>query len=162
MKPRIVNECNKQYRLDVVKVVNNIVDRIPDKFLDGLSEIILVDEQGKNSDRIRYIPDGSKKNDSKIEINMGELEYSKYPIYSILALNMDFLLKINEHITRYVKQISTDPEVLSISESKINYSWMYLGIWRPFFILFMILSYPVKKIKILNVAIFKWAKKISS
>ncbi len=153
MKPVIVNKCKKNYRTDFEKTVRRIVSRIPDKFLAGLSEIVFLDSEEEAYPRIRHIR--CKK--SKIEINMDYEEYSKYPFFSIFALNMDFVLSVNEHIRKCLKPATDDSEILSIHEGRINYRWMYFGVWAPFMFLLTLVSYPVQKISLLRKIIYRCA-----
>ena len=69
---------------------------------------------------------------------MDNIDYSKYPFFSILSLNMDFILMINEHVDRHLKPTSTDPDISFFKRERIKYRWMYFGVWTPLFLVFII------------------------
>jgi hypothetical protein len=130
MKPKITNNCKKIYRLKAEELTEQIINKIPEKFLDGLKEVSLIDS-GKGGDSInRYIPRNRNSNYSKIEIDLDNKIF-KIPYISTLSLNIFLLLSINQHIDRYLRNKTEDPDILSFNSSKVNYNWMYFGIWKP-------------------------------
>ncbi len=130
MKPNIINKCKKTYRIDVEKFAKRIVSKIPDKFLEGLDHISLLDFGGKDYPMCRYIAGNSGSKWRRIEIYLDNPDLSKIPFFSPLAINIHLLLAINRHIA-YLKQQTEDREILSINTNKVNYEWMYLGVWNP-------------------------------
>jgi len=143
MKPRITNNCQKSYRINAKHLVEKIIGKIPQKFLVGLEEVFLLDLGREDYPTCRYVPSNKKSESSKIEIYMNNKILQGIPFLSNLALNIFLLLAINKHIDKHLKPKTQDPEILSINKSKINYSWMYLGLWNPFLAVFKLFHYFV-------------------
>jgi len=145
MKPSITNKCINSYRIDAVRVISKILDRIPDKYLNGIGEVILLESNKDNSQRMLYRAADSE-NLAVLIINMAYDEYHKYPFLSIFSLNIDFLSKLNEHIRKYVSSNSADPEIINYPIGKINYRWTYFGKWTPLVYFINLFMYPFRKI----------------
>jgi len=159
MKLNIINNCSKVYRINHEKIIRKILGKIPSKYLDGLSEIILNCEENKFVHRMRYSLEKTV-NKSAIEINIAIEDYNKYPFFSEFSFNIDFISKVNEHVVKSVKPYSNDPDILMYHSGRLNPKWMYLGNWTPILYLFNIIIYPIRKIEYFRSIIFRYSKKI--
>ncbi len=129
MKIKIVNNCKRSYRPDPLKITNKILERIPDKFLDGIGEIFFFDES--NDPVVKYIVGSKDSSLSRIEFYMGG--FANKGTFSISHFNILLITSVTDHIVKHLQPISDDEEILSIKPHRINrYEWMYLGIWSPF------------------------------
>lgn len=160
MAVNIINHCKKGYRPDPEKIVSKILEKIPAKFLSNLGEIHLFDLGEKEYPMMKYVQDGSEGEISRIEIYMDNSDFSGLPFFSILSLNVHFIIAINEHIEKYLKQQSKDKEVLSYSSAMANYDWMYLGVWSPLLVVIKVFNYLFSKIKFLRSAMLRWTNKL--
>ena len=155
----IINNCSNDYRIDHEKIVRKILKKIPTKYLEGLSRVVLVCEEKKLVHRMEYSLD-RKANELTIEVSIDVEDYNKYPFFSEFSFNIDFISKVNEHIEKAVKPHSNDPNVLMHNSGRVNYKWMYIGSWAPILYLFNIIVYPISKIQHFQRIIFRYSKKI--
>lgn len=146
MKPRIIDKCSKHYKFDYEKVVLKILDKIPDKFLSGISEIIF-ENKGPDSYGVKYYFDKSRSSLSKIYINMDIHIYTGNSFMIYFYLNTGFLVNITKHISLYLKPVSNDKDILNYKIPNANYIWAYFGPWTPIFELLRILFLPIAKFK---------------
>ena len=154
----IVNNCNISHRLDFEKVLNNILSKIPSKFIVGLEKIEVYDIRPKGCKNIRYVKEKNNEGIRKIEIYMDHPDFKGFSFFSYLSFNVLFLFSITEHIEEYVKKITNDKEILSYPSSMANYNWMYFGRWQFVLSIFRVLNFLISKIvalKKLMLCIFK-------
>jgi hypothetical protein len=135
MRPSVINRCQERYRINVERVVRNIVSRIPEKFMDGLSDISLLDFGRGDYPMCRYISGNEGSKLRRIEMYLDNPDFTGIPFVSPLAVNIHLILAINQHI-KYLKTRTDDPEILSINTSGVDHRWMYLGIWNPLLFVF--------------------------
>ncbi|NIM98356.1 MAG: hypothetical protein GTO24_09850 [candidate division Zixibacteria bacterium] len=159
MRPNIINACKKTYRIDVEKFVKNIVRRIPGKFLDGLDHICLLDFGKEDYPMCRYVVGNGGAKRRRIEIYLDNPDLTRIPFFSPLAINIHLLLAINRHI-EHLKTKTEDQEVLSVNTSKIDYGWMYLGIWDPLLAAFNFLRYSVAQSRLFKTLLKKWTNNL--
>ena len=150
MSVKILNYCEKTYRPDPEKIVKHILERIPEKFLAGLEEVRLFDLRKKDYVGVRYVFKAKPLNHSIIEIYMDDPMLSGSSFFSILTLNFDFIMTINEHIEKYLQPRSRDEDILSYPTGMINYNWAYFGRWSPILTLFKIGNYLITRIQIFH------------
>ncbi len=160
MKPIIINNCKRNYRIDAEKILGKVINRIPEKYLDGLSKVVLFESDKDKYNRMIYTINGNDGETGVIKVNMAYDEYSRHPFFSMLALNMDFIFKINEHVCNYLAPMSDDPEILKHPESRINYNWTYFGAWTTFVYLFNLLTQPFRELPQLRNYVYRLAKRI--
>jgi hypothetical protein len=161
MTPAVINRCKRRYRINVEKMVNRIVDRIPEKFLDGLLDISLLDFGKKHYPMCRYIEGNGDSRLGRIEIYLDNQDFTGIPFFSALALNIHLLLAINQHIDKYVKTKTEDREILSANTSRINYSWMYFGLWNPLLAVFRVFDYAVSQSRLFRMLLKRWADRLT-
>jgi hypothetical protein len=122
MKIPIRNKCQKKYRPDPEKVITKILNKTPEKYLVGIKEVYLFDSQKPNLTKITSESINTKNNISSILIDMNNKDFSGFPFFAILFLNIHFV----DSIVNNYKRMSSR----SI-EKGIAYDWMYFGIWQP-------------------------------
>lgn len=159
MRPNIINKCKKTYRFNVEKFVKNIVGRIPEKFLEGLDHISLLDFGKENYPMCRYIVGNIGSNWRRIEIYLDNPDFTRIPFFSPLAINVHLLLAINRHV-EYLQTKTEDREILSINTSKIDYGWMYLGVWNPLLFGFKVFHYSVAQGRLFKMLLKKWTNRL--
>lgn len=142
MNITLTNRCKSNYRPDQLELTRRILDRIPDKFLVGLDDIIFYDE---SNDPVVQYEFGENANDSsKIRIYMGG--FSNRRKYSRFHYNLLLNGLITDHIVKYLQPSSQDTEILSIRPHRINHpEWMYWGIWSPMLIPLNLLTFLYRK-----------------
>lgn len=123
MRPKLINNCSKKYVPDQIIVTNKILDKIPDKFLLGLNEIVFHDRS--NDPVIKYVLGQKAPTSARIEIFMGG--FSKGRKYSLFHYNCIFLPTITDHIVKYLKPTFDDPEIQTVVRYRYNPKWVYLG-----------------------------------
>lgn len=155
MKPTIINKTNCDQK-KVIKVIEKILNNIPTKFLCGIDNIVLIKENMGNRN-IKYVLGNGVDKQSSIEINMLNSDYNK----SLIAINIDFLLAINEHIYYCLRPSSTDSEIQSIKKNRIKYKWMYLGFWSPFVYILLLFSLPFRKSEVVKNILIRFLNKIN-
>lgn len=160
MKPIIINNCKRTYRIDAEKIFRKVIDRVPEKYLHGLGKVVLFESDNDKYNRMIYTINGGDGKAGLIKVNMAYEEYSRYPFFSIFALNMDFIFKLNEHVHKYIIPMSDDPEILKHPESRINYNWTYFGVWTPLVYLFNLLTQPFRKLPQFRNTVFRIARRI--
>ena len=137
MKIIIVNNCSKTYRPDPIKVTNKILDRIPEKYLEGIAEIRFWDNS--NDPIVKEVPD-SKDMKSAFDIYMGG--FSKNNSFSISHFNIVFINLIVDHVVDVLQPRSDDKDILEVKRNRIfSFGWMWLGYWQPIIYIFMAGSY---------------------
>jgi hypothetical protein len=142
MNITLTNNCKIKYRPDQLELTRRILQRIPDKFLAGLSEIIFYDES--NDPVVKYELREKPNGSSRINMFMGG--FSKKGRYSTFHYNILLNGMIVSHIVHSLQPESRDPEILTIRPHRINHpEWMYLGIWSPFIVPLNFLSYLYRK-----------------
>jgi hypothetical protein len=142
MRTKVINKCKKTYRIDVEELVKNIVGRVPGKFLEDLSHISLLDLGAEDYPMCRYIVGNKGSEVAQIEIYLNNPDFTRIPFFSPLAINIHFLLAVNQHI-EHLKAKTEDRDIQAVDTSKINYEWMHLGVWNPFFVVFRSLRYLI-------------------
>jgi len=140
MNPYINNQCRVKYRINVKEIIQRIIANIPNEFICGLDEIILLDHGSEDSPMCRYIPAIKSKNNAKIEIYLDNKDFTQIPFFSVIIINVHFILAINEHIDQLSRKVKNNRKTFQINTHKINYDWMYLGMWNPLLIFFKILN----------------------
>ena len=140
MKPHINNKSQKSYRTKAEVLVKKVINKIPAKFLEALDEVSLLDFSKKHYPICRYIS-GDESRPPRIEIYMDNSILGNIPFFSALSLNIYLLLAINQHMEKFLKPHTQDPEVLAINASKVNYSWMDLGLWNPMLAVFKLFHF---------------------
>ncbi len=143
MNIKLTNKCQIKYWQDPLKIVNGILNKIPEKFLIGLTEVKFFDES--NNPVVKYIPGKEGGNNSKIEIYMGG--FSNGSKYSVFHLNLLFLSHITDHIVKNLKPTSNDSEILSVKPHRFNPKWMYLGWSTPVLVPLKIFYFAYEKFK---------------
>jgi hypothetical protein len=123
MKPKITNNCKNTYKPDQIKMTNKILEKIPDKFLLGLNEIVFHDRS--NDPVIKYVLEKKGEGSTKIDIYMGG--FATKGKYSLLHYNLLLLPTIADHIVKYLKPISDDPDIQAVVRHRYNPKWVYLG-----------------------------------
>lgn len=146
MNITIINNCNQIYRPDPIKITNNILKRIPDKFLTGLGEIIFLDES--NDPIAKYIY-RNKGLGPKFEIYMGG--FSKNNSFSIFHYNIVFINLVVDHVLKFLQPKTNDNDILLVRKSRIpKYNWMWLGFWQPIIYLFWSMNYLYSRVTFLR------------
>ena len=131
MNITLTNRCKSKYWPDQLELTRRILLRIPDKFLDGLGEIIFYDES--NDSVVQYDFDKKANDSSKIRIYIGG--FSSGGKYSRFHYNLLLNGIITDHIVKYLQPTSQDTDILSIRPHRINHpEWMYWGVWSPFLV----------------------------
>jgi len=138
MNVNLENNCQIKYWRNPMKIVDSILQKIPEKYIVGLGKVIFFDES--NNPVVKYTKGRKKDKLSTIEIYMGG--FAKGKMYSVFHLNLLFLGMINEHIVRNLKPKSNDPDIKSVRPHRFNPKWMYLGWSSPILI-------PLKVFKII-------------
>ena len=127
MKIEIINNCSKTYRPDHIKVTNKILNRIPEKYLVGISEIRFWDKS--NHPIAKQVSD-DKHMESAFDIYLGG--FSKNKSFSISHFNIVFLNLVADHIVDVLQPRSNDKDILAVKKHRIfSFSWMWLGYWQP-------------------------------
>ncbi len=159
MNVKIVNTCRKTYKPDPENTVQHILERIPDKFLEGLGEVHLCDAAKESEERAgsRYVWNPHTSQDAVIEIYMGNM-VNGIPFFSIFTFNAVFFFAFSDHMKRLKRQ-TTDPEIVSFRIGIVQYDWLYLGRWNPLLVLLKIGNYVISRIPRLPTMIFKAARK---
>lgn len=147
MKPKIINRCINLNCSHAEKVVKGVISKIPDKFLEGINSIDLLDNSDIADPICKYI---SNEKSRKIEIYLENPILHKIPFISALSLDIYLILSINKHIDNYLKPRSKDQEILLINPTRINYNWMHFSPWNPFYVILKILNLFVKRVKSLK------------
>jgi len=155
MKPKVINKCQKHYRINVEKIVQGIIYRVPEKYLVGLCGIYLLDYGKAHYPICRYVS-VNKGEDRRIEIYLENQILHKIPFVSKLALNIYLLLAINQHIDKYLKYKTEDQEILSIDPNRINYGWMYFSVWNPLFFIIKILNFTIAQTRLFRSIFKRW------
>jgi hypothetical protein len=150
MAVSVTNRCAKTYRSDPEKVVSLILERIPEKFLVGLGEVILLDKGKPQYPMMRYVNGQARAEPAKIEIYMDNKDFSGLPFFSLLALNVHFSITVNEHIRKYLKPKTHDQEILTYPSERINYDWTYFGPWQFVVVLFKLMNHLMSRVNVLK------------
>jgi hypothetical protein len=138
----IINDCNQKFKPDPIKVTNEILKRIPKKFLKGLDKIIFL--EGSNTPITKYI-DGSKGQGPRFKIFMGG--FTKDNSFSIFHYNILFINLVVDHVVKFIQPGTMDHDILKVRQSRIpNFNWMWLGYWQPMIYLFWILNYLYSRV----------------
>ncbi len=153
MKPIVINNCINQYRVNAEDILNRIICRIPEKYLLGLNEVILFESESKY-DRMTY-EINKDLNIASIGVNMANTDYNRYPFYSIFVINIDFILRINDHIYNFIIPRSNDKEISEHPLTGINNDWTYFGVWTPLFSVLNLCSELIKKSSKLRGTLFR-------
>ena len=135
MEVKILNHCQKTCTPAPENTIRHIVKNIPDQYLSGLDAIHILDARQEAASNMQYIRESRQ---TRIEVYMDDSTLSGTPFFSIFSLNVDFLLRMNEHIELYVKTHTHDQRILRKDTTRICYDWMYLGRWKPLLILFRV------------------------
>jgi len=122
MNVKITNKCQRFYWPNPVKLTNKILDNVPNKFLAGLSEIVISDDA--NDEIIKYVSCASQEEDAKIELDMKPLAICG--LHSVGYFNTLLLRTITDHIEQYLQPRTHDPEVSEYQYS-VNPAWLYFG-----------------------------------
>jgi len=154
MKPKIINNCKKTYRFNAEQLTERIIHGIPEKYLDGLGEVLLFDSGKEQNSINRYIPANTKLKRARIEIDLSSTIF-RIPYCSTLSLNIFLLLSINQHISKYLKNRTEDQEILSFNTNRVNYDWINFGIWSPIAVLNSAFHYCVGKREVFQ-KMLKW------
>ena len=157
---KIIDNSKIKYKTNIVKIVGKILEKVPRKFLNGLGEIYILDSAKGVQKKIKYIQSKNRESDSKIEIYMENSDFSGIPFFSILAINIYFIMVINEHIEKHIKPKTRDIEILSYATSRTNYSWMYFGLWTPLIFPIIILNYIISRVSLIKKAMFLWISNV--
>ena len=160
MSITIINHCNQNYKLDVERIISNILEKIPPKFLVGLNKVNIYDHGNKKYPSVRYVSASKDLKYSNIEVYMDNPDFGGYSFFPFLSFNILFILSINEHIEKYLKPRSNCKEILSYPPSMANYDWMYFGVWNPLLIVFKGLNYLSVRVKVLQKFLFFLSKKL--
>jgi len=155
MKPKVKNKCQMPYRINVEKVIKGIINKIPERYLEGLAEVTLLDYGKVHYPICRYVSKNKGK-DRRIEIYFENQILYKIPLVSILALNIYFLLAVNQHIDQYIKGKMKDQEILSIDPNRVNYNWMYSPTWNPLLFFITIFNYSIAQTQLFQKILKKW------
>ena len=144
MKVRIVNNCRETYRPDPENIVKHMLERIPEKFVEGPGEIRLFDapKDPKQESGIQYVRKTRRTPYAVIEIFMDSM-LSGTPFFSIFIFNLFFIFAMNDHIKMYLKPCSHDQEILSYPVGRVPYKWMYFGLWNPILIIVKAVHYVI-------------------
>ena len=159
MRPCVINRCQERYRINVERIVRNIVSRIPEKLMEGLSDISLLDFGQEDYPMCRYISGNNGSKSRRIEMYLDNPDFTKIPFVSPLAVNIHLILAINQHI-KYLKTRTDDPEVLSINTSRVNHRWMYLGVWNPLLFVFKPFDCLIVRRRFFKYLLNQWVKKL--
>ena len=159
MRPVVTNKCKKRYRINVERLVKNIVSRIPEKFLDGLSDISLLDFAKEDYPMCRYVSGNRGTKSRRIEMYLNNPDFTRIPLFSPLAVNIHLLLAINQHI-EHLKTKTEDREILSIKTVKVDHRWMYLGVWNPLLFGFKVFHYSVAQSRLFKMLLKKWTNRL--
>ena len=87
---------------------------------------------------MQYIREHQQSRQARIEVYMDDSTLSGTPFFSIFSMNVDFLLRMNEHIEQCIKTHTHDQRILRKDTTRICYDWMYLGRWKPLLVLFRV------------------------
>jgi len=156
MKPKVNNKCQNRYRINVEKLINGTIDKVPEKYFEGLDEVTLLDFGKDHYPICRYVHSNKGKS-RKIEMYMDNQILHKIPFISPLALNIYLLLAVNQHIDQYLKNKTEDIEIFSIDTNRVNYSWMYFPRWNPLFLVIKIFHYSVAQTRFFRILLKKWS-----
>jgi hypothetical protein len=142
MNITLTNKCKSKYRPDQLELTRRILDRIPEKFLAGLGEIIFYDDS--NDPVVKYELGAKANGSSRIRIYMGGFandgKYSRFH-YNLLLNGV-----IVDHIVKCIQPGSQDTDILSIRPHRINHpEWMYWGVWSPMLIPLNLLTFLYRK-----------------
>ena len=160
MRPKIINKCKKTYRKDIEKLVRKIVSRVPEKFLRDLDYISLLDFGGEGHPMCRYLVNNVKSKERTIEIYLDNPDLTRIPFFPPLAINIHLILAINEHV-KYLKAKSPDREIQAVNTSKIDYEWMYLGVWNPLLVVFKFLHYLITPTRVFRKLLRRWTNRVT-
>ena len=127
MNVKVTNHCKKRYWPNHLKIVNGILRKIPEKYLEGLGEIEFFDDS--NNPIAQYIENDPQKKYSIIKVYMYDI--TKFRFYSALYLNMLILPHITDHIVNHLQPSSEDRDILLVKPHRYNPKWMYLGLFFP-------------------------------
>lgn len=155
MKPKVKNKCQRHYRINIEAVIKGIIDKVPEKLLEGIVEVSLLDYGKSHYPICRYVSENKGK-DRRIEIYFENKILHKIPFVSVLALNVYLLLAINKHIDQYIKDKMKDQKILSIDPNRINYNWMYFPTWNPLFFIIIIFNYSIAQTRLFKRILKKW------
>jgi len=128
MKPVLINNCSESYKADQIAVTGLILNRIPDKFLVGLQEIVFYDSS--NDPVIRYIKGKKGKADSKMNVYMKGFSNNKK--FSLWHYNFILLSAITDHVVRHLQPVNDDPEIQAAVSGRYNPDWVYMGAYSIF------------------------------
>ena len=142
MKINIINNCSKTYRPDHIKITNKILNRIPEKFMVGLTEIRFWD---KSNDPIAKQVSDNKHTSSTFDIYMGG--FSRNNSFSISHFNIVFINLVVDHVVNVLQSRSNDKDILAVRQSRIfSFGWMWLGYWQPIIYIFMVGNYLYSRV----------------
>jgi hypothetical protein len=144
MKIEIINNCSKTYKPDHIKITKKILDRIPEKYLEGIAEIRFWDES--NDPIVKQVSD-DKHTKSTFDIYMGG--FSRNSSFSISQYNIVFINLVADHVVRILQPKSNDKDILAIRPYRIpSFGWMWLRYWQPIVYIFMAGNYLYSKVTI--------------
>lgn len=157
MKISIKDECKIKYRLDGVKIVEKIIEKIPNELIVNLKRIELHDRKKEPYPLIKYINE-----EYLIKIYMEKSDFTSLPFFSLLGFNIHFIMAINKHIDMSIESGKIHSDTV-LSANRINYDWMYLGPWQFTLLVFKIFNYMYSRIKLIKNSIdryidFIWMK----
>jgi hypothetical protein len=142
MKINIINNCTKTYRPDHIKIINKILNRIPEKYLAGLAEIRFWD---KSNDPIAKQVSDDKHMSSTFDIYMGG--FSRKSTFSIYHFNIVFINLVVDHVVDVLQSRSNDKDILAVRKNRIfSFGWMWLVYWQPIIYIFMFGNYLYSRV----------------
>ena len=124
---KINNHCTLKYKPDHVYVTQRILNKIPEKFLVGLSTINFYDD--KKNPIVRYVKGKPFSKPSRIDVFMGGVATKQK--YSLMHFNLVINPTIVNHIVKYLQPKSKDQDIKSYRSGRYDPNWIYLGIWSP-------------------------------
>jgi hypothetical protein len=127
---KINNNCTIKYKPDHVYVTQKILEKIPDKYLEGLEEINFYDDE--KDPIVKYVKGKSSSKPSRIDVFMGGVASSQK--YSLMHFNFLINPTVVKHIVEYLQPKSDDKDILSYRSGRYDPNWLYLGVWSPLLI----------------------------
>jgi len=127
---KINNHCILKYKPDHVYVTQKILQKVPDKFLVGLTAINFYDDE--KYPIVRYVKGKPLSKPSRIDVFMGGVASSQK--YSLMHFNFVINPTIVNHIVEYLQPKSHDKDILSYRGGRYEPNWLYFGIWSPLLI----------------------------
>lgn len=127
---KINNNCTLKYKPDHLYATKKILEKIPYKYLEGLSDINFYDDE--NDPIVEYVKGKPFSKPSRIDVYMGGVASSQK--YSLMYFNFLINPTIVKHIVEYLQPKSDDKDILSYRSGRYDPNWLYLGIWSPLLI----------------------------